>query len=105
MAMRILDRLLHHATVVIHRRILIRWRFAGYRRAVLEAPDDLADEQVLAIVREAWDDSMDAVEHLAVGFGAYHWRADRAGTARGDLRNAHGGRRAARPPAMQARTG
>jgi len=39
-------------------------------------PTDVTSEQVLACARSTWDASLVAVEHLPVGFGAHHWRAD-----------------------------
>jgi spectinomycin phosphotransferase len=35
----------------------------------------VSDADVLARVRTHWSDEVDAVEHLPVGFGAYHWVA------------------------------
>jgi spectinomycin phosphotransferase len=43
---------------------------------VQEAPTELAEIEVLAVVRTAWHGGATAVEHLAVGFGAHHWRVD-----------------------------
>ena len=40
-----------------------------------EPPDGVSDAEVLAVVRHGWDDSVDRVEHLPVGFGAHHWAA------------------------------
>jgi spectinomycin phosphotransferase len=42
---------------------------------VREPPEDVTDADVLAEVRTHWDPDLDAVEHLPVGFGAYHWAA------------------------------
>ena len=42
-------------------------------------PDGLSDEAVAAAVTDEWGLRVDAVEHMAVGFGSYHWRADGAG--------------------------
>jgi spectinomycin phosphotransferase len=42
---------------------------------VREPPEDVADHEILTAVRDAWLPSADAVEHLPVGFGAYHWQA------------------------------
>ncbi len=39
-----------------------------------EAPADTPGVAVLAAVREHWLPEADAVEHLPVGFGAWHWR-------------------------------
>lgn len=45
-----------------------------------EPPRDVTADEVLAQVRSLWDGRVVGVEHLAVGFGAWHWRADvRAG--------------------------
>ncbi|GAA3702801.1 hypothetical protein GCM10022204_19920 [Microlunatus aurantiacus] len=43
---------------------------------VLGPPTELTDLEVLRLVRAAWDDTATGVEHLAVGFGAHHWRVD-----------------------------
>lgn len=40
-----------------------------------EPPVGLPVAQVLAAVRRHWDDQVDRVEHLPVGFGAHHWAA------------------------------
>jgi spectinomycin phosphotransferase len=42
---------------------------------VRERPPDVDDVDVLAEVRRAWDDAVDRVEYLPVGFGAHHWAA------------------------------
>ena len=47
-----------------------------------EPPVDISDARVLASVRTHWDPAVDRVEHLTVGFGAWHWQASVAGTAR-----------------------
>lgn len=39
-----------------------------------EHPPHVSDEEVLAAVRTHWDDDAADVEHLPVGFGAYHWQ-------------------------------
>ncbi|MET1006413.1 MAG: phosphotransferase [Propionibacteriaceae bacterium] len=44
-----------------------------------EAPPELTDIEVLAVVRAAWNGGATAAEHLPVGFGAHHWRVDVAG--------------------------
>jgi len=49
---------------------------------VLEPPTRVADVDVLRTVRASWDPAVDAVEHLPVGFGAHHWRADAEGGPR-----------------------
>jgi len=46
---------------------------------VREPPPHLTDAAVLAAVRDRWLPEVDAVEHLPVGFGAWHWRASVAG--------------------------
>ncbi len=46
---------------------------------VLERPSDVSDEAVLDAVRRHWHGGVDAVEHLAVGWGAHHWCALSAG--------------------------
>ena len=46
---------------------------------VLGPPIELTDREVLRIVRAAWDVEATGVEHLAVGFGAHHWRVDGSG--------------------------
>ena len=40
-----------------------------------EPPTRLGDAEVLAAVRRDWDDAVERVEHLPVGFGAHHWAA------------------------------
>ncbi len=40
-----------------------------------EPPVGVGDADVLASVHHAWDDAVDRVEHLPVGFGAHHWAA------------------------------
>lgn len=45
-----------------------------------QPPTDVSDSDVLRTVRAHWDDAVDAVEHLPLGFGAHHWRAS-AGVA------------------------
>jgi spectinomycin phosphotransferase len=49
---------------------------------VREPPPDVDDADVLAVVRDRWLPGADAVEHLPVGFGAWHWRASYAGEPR-----------------------
>ena len=44
-----------------------------------EAPPELTEAEVLAVVRVAWNGGAATAEHLAVGFGAHHWRVDVAG--------------------------
>jgi len=43
---------------------------------VFTRPANLADEQILAVVRDRWAPGAVAVRHLPVGFGAWHWRVD-----------------------------
>lgn len=43
---------------------------------MLERPPDVTDDEVLAVVRRHWEPRADAVEHLAVGWGAHHWRVE-----------------------------
>jgi len=40
-----------------------------------ERPADVTDEQVLDLVRQHWDEQVEQVEHVAVGYGAWHWLA------------------------------
>lgn len=47
-----------------------------------QPPTNLSDQQVLDRVRTRWCPDVTAVRHLAVGFGAWHWRAEVEGTAR-----------------------
>ncbi|ANS80540.1 hypothetical protein SGUI_3144 [Serinicoccus hydrothermalis] len=47
-----------------------------------EPPRELRTEQVLEHVRSLWDPRVDTVEHLPIGFGAWHWRAEVGGEAR-----------------------
>ncbi|MFC0622751.1 hypothetical protein [Kribbella deserti] len=47
-----------------------------------EAPGFVSAGDVLAVVRSHWAVEVDAVEHLPVGFGAYHWRGSYGGVAR-----------------------
>lgn len=46
---------------------------------MLERPGDVDDEAVLEAVRRHWHPGIDEVEHLPVGWGAHHWRAQVAG--------------------------
>jgi spectinomycin phosphotransferase len=46
---------------------------------VFQPPLELTDAEVLDVVRSGWSPTVDRVEHLAVGFGAHHWRAEEAG--------------------------
>ena len=47
-----------------------------------EPPSDLDTDELLAVVQRSWDESVEALEYLAVGFGAHHFRALVAGEAR-----------------------
>lgn len=47
-----------------------------------EPPAELSDGAVLRALRTAWDEEISDVEHLALGFGAHHWRADIAQSPR-----------------------
>lgn len=49
--------------------------------AVFAPPTELADADILALVRDHWRSDADRAEHLAVGFGAHHWRIDVSGAA------------------------
>lgn len=43
---------------------------------VQEAPGELSEGDVLALVRSSWDERASAAAHLPLGFGAHHWRID-----------------------------
>ena len=43
-----------------------------------DRPTHVLDATVLSLVRTHLDDEVTAVEHVPVGFGAWHWRADGA---------------------------
>ena len=47
-----------------------------------EPPQDVSTDEVLQRVRTLWDPEVTALEHLAVGFGGWHWRADARGEPR-----------------------
>jgi spectinomycin phosphotransferase len=47
-----------------------------------EPPTFVSDAEVLRGVSEGWQVDVDSVEHLPVGFGAFHWVARQAGTPR-----------------------
>jgi spectinomycin phosphotransferase len=49
---------------------------------VREPPPRVLDGDVLAVVRERWLPAADAVQHLPVGFGAWHWQVRAGGEAR-----------------------
>lgn len=40
-----------------------------------EPPTDLDADELLRLVQRSWDPSVEALDHLAVGFGAHHWQA------------------------------
>ena len=64
-------------------RPLLRSQDLGlYREVVYEPPAELTDADVVSALRTAWDPEISGVEHLALGFGAHHWRADAAATPR-----------------------
>lgn len=63
-----------HGTAVIDRRPT-----EGEAIRVREAPPQVTDTAVLAVVRDQWRRDVDEVEHLPVGFGAWHWQARAAG--------------------------
>ena len=46
---------------------------------MFQPPSNLTDTEALELVRSGWCQTVDRVEHLAVGFGAHHWRAEQAG--------------------------
>ncbi len=46
---------------------------------VFQPPAELPDAEVLDLVRLGWSPTVDRVEHLAIGFGAHHWRAEEGG--------------------------
>ncbi len=41
-------------------------------------PPHVSDVDVLRVLQQSYDASITHVEHVAVGFGAWHWRADSA---------------------------
>lgn len=43
-----------------------------------EPPEGIAPQDVLDLVRTGWDTEVSAIEHLPVGFGGWHWRAQSA---------------------------
>lgn len=49
---------------------------------MLEPPEFVSADAVLAAVQAQWTPDVDAIEHLPVGFGAHHWRVSSAGTPR-----------------------
>lgn len=46
---------------------------------MFERPGDVSDESVHGALRRHWHPGIDEVEHIAVGWGAHHWRAQAAG--------------------------
>ena len=42
-----------------------------------ERPPGVTDADVLAAVRDHWDNGATTIEHLPLGFGAHHWRVGR----------------------------
>jgi spectinomycin phosphotransferase len=44
-----------------------------------EPPEDVEPADVLAAVRHQWDEAVDDIVHLPVGFGAHHWQASTGG--------------------------
>jgi spectinomycin phosphotransferase len=49
---------------------------------VREPPAGLDVAALLALVRREWDEGVDELEHLPLGFGAHHWAASAAGRRR-----------------------
>jgi spectinomycin phosphotransferase len=49
---------------------------------VRERPTHVTDAAVLSVVRDRWLPGAEEVEHLPVGFGAWHWQARVAGRPR-----------------------
>lgn len=47
-----------------------------------EPPTDIDPADLLNLVRQTWDRSVETLAHLAVGFGAHHWQARVAGAPR-----------------------
>jgi spectinomycin phosphotransferase len=47
---------------------------------VFEPPTEVDDADILTLVRDHWRSDAVRVEHLAVGFGAHHWRVDADGS-------------------------
>jgi spectinomycin phosphotransferase len=50
--------------------------------AMREQPRGVSNAEVLTALRDGWALPVESVEHLPVGFGAHHWRADVAGRPR-----------------------
>jgi spectinomycin phosphotransferase len=49
---------------------------------VREPPAELDESGLLDIVRREWDDTVDELQHLPIGFGAHHWAGSAAGQRR-----------------------
>lgn len=47
-----------------------------------EPPSDLDIEELRTLVQRSWDPAVEVLHHLAVGFGAHHWRALVGGKSR-----------------------
>ena len=47
----------------------------GTVAAVNEPPANVDLADLLRLVQQCWDESVDSLEHLPVGFGAHHWHA------------------------------
>lgn len=47
-----------------------------YPVSVHERPESVTDDQVLNLVCSHWLEPVKQVQHLAVGYGGWHWRAD-----------------------------
>lgn len=48
----------------------------------MNEPPDLDADELLALVQQSWDPSVDALKYLPVGFGAHHWQAQAGGNNR-----------------------
>jgi Phosphotransferase enzyme family len=46
-----------------------------YRGRVLTPPDDLADSDLVAVLRRGWDLDVTSLAYRAVGWGSHHWEA------------------------------
>jgi spectinomycin phosphotransferase len=49
---------------------------------VREPPAALDEAGLLDLVRREWDDTIDELQHLPIGFGAHHWAGSAAGRRR-----------------------
>lgn len=47
-----------------------------------EPPVQVAHDELLALVRREWDDGVDELAHLPIGFGAHHWAGSSGGHRR-----------------------